>query len=334
VNCQETRALLPEYQEAALAEAKRREADAHLANCVSCKAALAEAKNLDRFLRGAVRVPERPLEDWTKQEGKILLAAAHSSNGSRPGSRRIPPYLWMVEIGLGIAAALLLAVGIYVLSSHPDSSAPPQTDVVHPSPATDPRAKPEAPSRPAKKFSFDRPERSVPPREPDPGTTPFPPSFARRPDPDSTPAPTETPTFTPQVTAVSSLLPGDPDHLDRLTEENIEVGLADSPSERVMGLIKAADSRLSELRAAVGAKKDSTAENIVASYTMICRQGIAAILADREESPQDIATARVVAKTYAGWNVDGLAKLETAAQGSLKSALHEALLATRELAGQ
>jgi len=326
VNCQETRALLPEYQEAALAEARRREADAHLATCVSCKAALAEARKLDRFLRGAVRVPERSPEDWARQEGRILQASALPSNGSGPGNRTLPPSFWMI----GIAAAGLLAVGVYALSQRSESAVPPRTEVVHQPPMPVPRAKPETAPRRWPAIRDDRPERteSSPSREPDPRMFTFPKENST-----SDPLPAA-PTFTPQVTAVSTLLPGDPEHLDRLTDENIEVGLADSPSERVVGLLKAADSRLSELRAAVGAKKDSTAENIIASYTMICRQGIAPILADREESPREIATARVVAKTYAGWNVDGLARLETAAQGTLKSAIHEALLATRELAGQ
>lgn len=323
MNCQRTRELLPEYQEDALADAQRREMEAHLSTCVPCKAALAEANNLDPFLRGAVRVPERTPEDWTKQEGRILQAAA------RPGSRNMPPYFWLI----GIAAACLLAVGIFALSSRSEPSVPPGTEVVSQPQTPGQQAKPRTAPRRWPPTGDERPERteSSPSREPDPRMFTFPRENSST---EVQPAPAPAPTFTPDVTAVSSLLPGDPEHLGRLTDENIEVGLADSPSERVMGLLKAADSRLSELRAAVGARKDSTAENLVTAYTMIFRQGIAAILADREESAQEIATARVVARTYAGWNVDGLAKLETAAQGSLKSAIHEALLATRELAGQ
>src|SRR5439155_26399686 len=128
----------------------------------------------------------------------------------------------------------------------------------------------------------------------------------------------------------SASLQGDPRYLDRLTKENLEVGLAETASDRVMGPIKAADGRLNELKEALGTQNQTIAEDLATAYTMIVRRGIASLLQDRGEDAQALETARVVAKIYAGGNVKTLSGLEPEAQGTLKSAIHEALLATRE----
>ena len=324
MNCDEMKALLPEYVEGALSGDRRRQAEAHLSGCPSCTGALTEAGKVDTFLRGALPVPERAPEAWAKQEARVLQAAARQAGGSISGRRRIPAYLW-----LGVAAVLLVAVGVYFVLSSPTPAERNRAVAGEPPPPAK-AEKREFSSSPREQAA--EPPISSPANDPDPRSFTFPRETA--PD-DPAPSPRRDPApVLPQETAVSVLLPGDADHLDRLTDENIEVGLADSPSDRVMGLIKAADGRLSELRAAIGAKRETMAEDLAAAYTLICRQGISAVLADRTEDPQDLATARVVAKTYAGWKVDTLAKLEPDARGSLKTAIHEALLATRELAGQ
>lgn len=309
MNCEETRARFPEIQERALAEADRRRAEAHLSGCAPCREALAAAANLDAFLRAALPVPERAPDSWAREEARILRA--------RIGAPR-----WIKGIAWGAAAALLLAIGLYVLSGGSTPATPPVREIA---------------TAPAAPIKVERPRPPVFPAEPAP---PIPPP-ASVPDPRMYTFPRETlqadpapASARPQEVAGPGLLPGDPDHLDRLTDETVEVGLADSSSGRVMGLIKAADGRLSELRAAIGARKETIAEDLAAAYTMICRQGISAVLADRTEDPRDLATARAAARTYAGWKVEVLAKLEPGAQGSLKAALREALNATRELAGQ
>ena len=328
MNCQETRTLLPEYQEGALTEARRRAAESHLSGCASCRTALAEARNLDAFLRGAVRVPEPPADFWARQETRALTEASRS----RPSGRATPPFLWFV--GMGVAAAILIAIGVYVIFG--SSSAPANNDLTQGSPASPaPKAVKAAP--PPREVAPERRPENPPPRDPDPRLFSFREPSSQNPSPAAEPQPER---LRPAVTlpapegVATTLLPGDPDHLDRLTNENIEVGLADSSSDRVLGLIKAADARLNELKAALNAKKESIAVDLAQAYAMIFRDGIGFVLQDRDEDLQDLAIARAAAKTYAGWNVKTLSGLESGTEGNVRSAIHDALLAAREIAGR
>jgi hypothetical protein len=146
------------------------------------------------------------------------------------------------------------------------------------------------------------------------------------------PAPKEAPA--PAPARSTAILPGDPGYLERLTDENLEVGLAETASDRVLGLIRAADGRLSDLRAALDLRNDAIAEDLAAAYTMIVKKGIAPVLDDGEEGGQDLATARVVAKSYAGEKLRTLTTLEPETRGMLKNAIHDALAATRDLASR
>jgi hypothetical protein len=316
VNCQETQTLLPEYQEGVLQGAKLQEAETHLTGCASCRGVLAEAKNLDVFLREGVRVPEPPADFWSKQEARVLQAAGRRTTGKPSGHRGFS--LWIV----GVAALVIIAVGVYVVMRPTSAPVTPMDTANAPEQPKEsgPMKEPVAGKQDAGNAA------PTSPSELHPSLLTFP-TEPRSQDPAPEP-------YRPVPPSATAILPGDPEYLDRLTAESIEVGLAETPSDRVIGLFKAADDRLSELKAALGAQKGSVAEDLAAAYTMILRQGITAALDDRQEDPQDLDTARTMAKIRAGGNARTLAALEPKAQGTLKDALRDALQATREIANR
>jgi hypothetical protein len=295
VNCQEIRTLLPELVEGVLAEPRRQDVEAHLPGCADCRSALAEAKKLDRFLRGAVPVPEPTADFWAKQEAGILKAAARPA--AAPSARRgIPMIAWT----LGIAALFLVVAGGIVLF----------------------RPAPPAPER-----ETAREVPALPTREPS-GKPLFPPRVSEP----ETPQPESAPIAIPPASNV--VLPGDPEYVNRLTDEIVQVGLAETASDRVLGLIKAADGRMSELRVALAARTEVAAEDLASAFAMIYREGIPSVLSDRQAEAEDLDTARRVARKYAGLKAEALVKLVPEAPGRAKGAVEDALLATREIAGQ
>lgn len=202
---------------------------------------------------------------------------------------------WILPGTIGAAAALLLGFGVFALT-RPDPDPVPREDVAEAPPVV----KPEPPRPPA----------------PPPEATP--------------PAPAPLP---PPARSLG-ILPGDPGYLERLTDENIEVGLADTASDRVLGLIRAADGRLGDLRTALDIHDDAIAEDLATAFAMIVRQGIGSVLDDRGEGAEDLAAARLVAKSYAGEKMRALTALEPKTQGSVKTALHDALAAARDVANR
>jgi hypothetical protein len=305
VTCQETKALLPEYQEDALPENHRKDVEAHMSGCASCTEAHARTKGLDGFLRGTIRVPEPAGDFWTRQEAGILKAAVRPgpvTGGKKGGSR-----LWLLGVGLGIAAAALVIVAVGLSSGTPTTSPAPKEVAKHEVPA--------------------------PAQEGVDSESKAPNAQASRPWPSFPKAPAS-PETAPRPSAITAVLPGDPEYVDRLTSESVEVGLAQTPSDRLLGLIRAAGGRLRELKAAVAARKDVVAEDLAEAYTMIVREGMSGLLEDREESADVLDDARGVARNYAASNLGDLKSLEAAAEGSLKTALVDAVRATRELAAR
>jgi hypothetical protein len=131
--------------------------------------------------------------------------------------------------------------------------------------------------------------------------------------------------------AVASALPGEPGHFDRMTDESLAIGLADTPTDRVGTFFRAADARLAELKIAIQ-KDEAMAEELASAYTMILREGVANVLDDRDESAEEMTLARRIAKARARRNELALAQLGTAAQGRLRESLREALQASHEIA--
>jgi len=107
---------------------------------------------------------------------------------------------WILLGTIGAAAALLLGLGVFALT-RPD-----------PAPAPAPRE----------------------------DVAKEPPAPVVKPEPPRPPAPPPAPAPLPPPARSLAILPGDPGYLERLTDENIEVGLADTASDRVLGLIRAA----------------------------------------------------------------------------------------------
>jgi hypothetical protein len=131
--------------------------------------------------------------------------------------------------------------------------------------------------------------------------------------------------------AVASALPGEPGHFDRMTDESLAIGLADTPTDRVGTFFRAADARLAELKVAIH-KDEAMAEELASAYTMLLREGVASVLDDRDENAEEMTQARRIAKARAKRNESTLALLGTSAQGRLKDSLREALQASREIA--
>jgi hypothetical protein len=305
VTCQETQRLLSELQEGALAAPQHKDVEAHLSGCASCRTEHDRTKALNGFLRDAFRVPEPAGDFWARQEAGILKTAARPAppvRGKKGGSR-----MWFLGVGLGLAAAALVAVAVGLSIGSSPASPAPKEEAKEVAPAPTPEG-----VEPRKK--------AVPPTDSRPWS-----AFAK------TPAPQEP---APSANVPSAVLPGDPDYLDRLTNESVEVGLAQTPGDRLLGLVRAAGSRLRELKAAVAARKDVVAEDLAEAYTMIVRDGISGLLLDPEESGDALDDARGIARNYAASNIEDLKSLEAGAEGSLKTAIVDALRATRELAGR
>jgi hypothetical protein len=117
-----------------------------------------------------------------------------------------------------------------------------------------------------------------------------------------------------------------------MTEEAVEIGLAETPSDRVLALFGAAGERLTELREILG-KDEGLALELTQSYVLLLKEGVSAVLKDAGESGTSIAKAREVARTRARGHEGELLALGDAAHGRLREALGEALSASRELAG-
>jgi hypothetical protein len=124
--------------------------------------------------------------------------------------------------------------------------------------------------------------------------------------------------------------PGTPEHLARLTEESVDIGLAETPRERVVALYLAAESRLRELREAIGSDQ-ALATELASAYVLLLSEGVKSVLQDQTESPAELALARQAAADRARGHENALAALGGAATGKLKETLDEALATSREL---
>jgi hypothetical protein len=130
----------------------------------------------------------------------------------------------------------------------------------------------------------------------------------------------------------TGLLPGSPEHDERMSDEAIEAGLAETPVQRMLSLFKAADARLEELRAAIVRHDDELADELAEAYLLILKEGVVPILADREESEEDVAAAKRLAYARVLGEQDVLVELARLAPKTLKARIQEALAACREQA--
>jgi hypothetical protein len=116
-----------------------------------------------------------------------------------------------------------------------------------------------------------------------------------------------------------------------MTEEAVDIGLAETPRERVVALFGAAEARLGELGQALR-QDPGLATELAGAYLLLLGEGVRSVLADRTESSQELALARMAAREHARGHESTLLELGAHAQGKLKGTLEEALAVSRELA--
>lgn len=304
--CEEVGPFLPVLSDPALADADRQAVHAHLAACPKCRAARDRQERLIALVAQAGRVPDPGEAFWKAQREALLKQAARDAAGFQalPSAGRKPGRLWVAA-----AAAALVAAGAVLWA----------TVVLRP--PTRPSGIPEARSG-----SSASPEVVPPSRVPEPAKavakeTPPPPA-----PPVPPPAPVRAPEERrPQPVARST------EYVLRMTDEAVDIGLAETPTDRVRALYHAAESRLGELREAMGKDPDLAAE-LAGAYVMLLSEGVKSVLGDGAESPAALAAARDLAALRARSHETVLASLDKAATGKLKETLDEALATSRALA--
>jgi len=297
VNCEQARGLIPAFWDGSLGPEEHQRVQQHLESCTACAESRDRIARLEALLKDSLRVPNAPDGSWADQQGRILAALESSAPGE---DHRAPrrPYFRMALI----AAAALVAAGIGILLW---KEAPPHRSSVEV----------------AEKLSPVIPSPRLPEPVPAPPETP-------------TPVPPEAPPLPREAlpsTTVAGLVPGSPEHLKQMADESVDVGLAETATERVVVFLGAADSRLQELRRVMG-KDDVMAAALAKAYILLLREGIGPLLRDREESPESLGGARRIALERARKQEDSLSLLGGAASGTLKVTLNEAIEASRELA--
>jgi hypothetical protein len=310
VNCEEARALLHEHCDEALEEGLRRRLESHLGACPSCRQALQRVRNLAAVLAGAARVPEPPEGFWEGQRSRILARARGASAPPPAENRSARRPNWLLAGAVGLAAAAVIAAGILIFVAARSANTTGQEIA---------KKVPQAPPDEAPGVS-----QAVPPQPKGPEEQPGPVIVEREPV-DVRPSP---------KAAAAVPLPGDPDHLDRMTDENIAAGLAEKPADRVRAFFQAADARLEELRVAIDKKDQPMAEELAQAYSLILRDGVLVVLDDREEPAEDRADAAGLARARAKSDEQVLAGLEGAGGAPLRGLMADARNAAREIAAR
>jgi hypothetical protein len=113
-----------------------------------------------------------------------------------------------------------------------------------------------------------------------------------------------------------------------MTEESVDVGLSETPKERVLALYKAAEARLGELGQAMR-QDPPLASELADAYLLLLGEGVQSVLHDGTESPQELALARTAAAERARGQEQLLVQLGGASSGKLKETLEEALAMSR-----
>jgi hypothetical protein len=295
VNCEQVRGLIHDFWDGSLGPEEHERVQRHLESCAACSESRDRIGRLEALLKDAVRVPEAPDRSWADQQGRILAALDRSAPQEREVSRRA-----IFKIALVAAIVLVAGIGFLLWKAAPPRSA--SVNVAE------------------KPFPV-IPEPRIPEAVPPPQETP----------PPVSPAPLPPPPQALPSRSVAAIFPGSPEHLKQMADDSVDVGLAETATERVVIFLSAADSRLVELRLVMG-KDDQLATELVQAFTLLLREGIARVLRDREESPEDLGVARRIALQRARKQEDSITQLSSTASGRLKITLLEAIEATRELA--
>jgi hypothetical protein len=116
-----------------------------------------------------------------------------------------------------------------------------------------------------------------------------------------------------------------------MARESVEAGLATSARERVQVFCRAAEARLEEMDAALRGNDPALAQELAQTYTIILREGVGKVLAEREDPASEMAAAHDIVRLHAGKNEGRLAALERSAPSGVRGSIREALEASREV---
>jgi len=319
MTCDELAPLLPSLGDPGLKPAQEKALRAHLESCESCRATLAGFGRLQELLDAGMPVPDPGAAFFKAQRERILARAGSAATEKfrRPRGLR---FVWATAAAILIlAAGAAFWYGVPSLSPVPGSTmGTSESSGIPPAPvASGPPASPNPAPRAQEKPSQAPDLGPAPPR-----TLPTPDPKVASDLPGKSPVPKETP---------SMVAPGTAARLSMMTNESVDIGLAETPHERVVALFGAAEARLKEV-GQVMREDPGLASELAAAYLLLLREGVRAVLKDDSEPPQELALARLAAAERAKNQQGALVQLGSAAQGPLKGTLEEALAMSRELA--
>ncbi|HEV3028924.1 MAG TPA: hypothetical protein VG457_15200 [Planctomycetota bacterium] len=300
MTCDERAPLLSSLGEGSLGKAQEQELEVHLGSCERCRGLLARLRRMEELLGAGLGVPD-PGSGYFRAQRERLLAA-----GAQPAIPRTQPrrarYVWAAA-----AAILILAAGAAYWLGIPAAPGGPGSAGLRPSPAPGaspapvvPPVKPPAPAPPSPGPQVPGPVRESPPA----------PVLAR-----------ETPPAPPSAA---------PARLAAMTEESVDIGLAETPKDRVLALYRAAEARLGELGQAIR-RDPPLASELADAYLLLLGEGVQSVLHDGTESQQELALARSAAAERARGHERALVELGGASTGKLKETLEEALAMSRTI---
>jgi hypothetical protein len=323
MTCDERAALLPSLGDGSLGSAREKELDAHVESCERCRGLLQRLRKVEELLGAGLRVPDPGDKFFRAQRMRILGTEASSATTLNPPRRA--RYVWAAAAAILIlAAGAAYWFGVPAFPRGPEGSARrPDSSLLPPAPpAPGPKGSPEAatvpvpsakPSQLAPVPTFPLPSetgpRSAPPLTPEPVRESLPPRVVAR----------ETPPASPSAT---------PGRLAAMTEESVDIGLSETPKDRVLALYRAAEARLGELGQVIR-RDPPLASELADAYLLLLGEGVKSVLHDGTESPQELALARSAAAERARGQERALVELGGAATGKLKETLEEALAMSR-----
>jgi type IV secretory pathway VirB10-like protein len=306
MTCEDVGPFLPVLSDASLPDQDRRGVEAHLSVCPKCRAARDRQERLAQLIAPAGRVPDPGEDFWKTQREALLRRASAEPRGLQalPSAGRGRTRLWIAAAAavLLAAGAALWATGLLRIPAAPSASPEARNGSSAPHDVAQPPRAPEVPKNLVTQAA--------------PAPSPQPP----------TPTPVRSPEAPrPQPVARSS------EDVLRMTDEMVDIGLAETPADRVRALYHAAEARLGELREAMGRDPELAAE-LASAYVMLLSDGVRSVLGDGAESPAALAAAKDLAALRARSHETVLAALGTSATGKLKETLDEALATSRALA--
>lgn len=315
MNCTDVLNLLHEYSDGSLEPEVKAAVEEHLGSCALCPPGLEQVRRLEALIQRAGEVPEPGPSFWDSQSGHLMRASMMLP--AVRAVRKVPKVAWVAAAG-----AVAFIGAIVLLFSRMPARRVVQAPPAEPASAEAAAGKPEGGTNGAAPASAEaaagKPAPAgalLPDPAPAPKIEPRRTGAAERPKPVEPPVP----------------LPGSPGHFERLADEALRMGQAQTPSERLTVLFGAADARRSEFRAALKVPDLAMAEELLAAYTLLLKEGVRPILAETSFDPDERRQAREVAWDRAWKNVEALRELEPGVPETLRERFRDALKTAREV---